>query len=99
MQAAADPMSFPPGLLPALVKEHLRTEENYEPLSRKDVERAGIPPVKPADSYLLARLDKFYAELQVWARESRKCSGSMMPWRRRFRKFLLIWPSDEDIHV
>ena len=58
-------MSFPPGLLPALVKENLRTEENYYPLSKKDVEMAGIPPIAEADPYLLARLDKFYAELQV----------------------------------
>lgn len=58
-------MGFPPGLLPALVKEHLRTEDNYVPLERKEVERAGIPEAAPADSYLLARLDKFHAELQV----------------------------------
>lgn len=58
-------MGFPPGLLPDLVKEHLRTEENYTPLERRDVERAGIPAATSADSYLLARLDKFYAELQV----------------------------------
>ena len=60
-----DPMGFPPGLLPALVKEHLRTEDNYVPLERKEVERAGIPNAAPADSYLLARLDKFHAEMQV----------------------------------
>ena len=36
-------MSFPPGLLPSLVKEHLRTEEKYQPLEKKDVISAGIP--------------------------------------------------------
>lgn len=60
-----DPMGFPPGLLPALVKEHLRTEDNYVPLEKREVERAGIPEAAMADSYLLARLDKFHAELQV----------------------------------
>lgn len=58
-------MGFPPGLLPELVKEHLRTEENYEPLSKKDVDRAGVPHASTPDPYLLARLEKFYAELQV----------------------------------
>ena len=29
------------------------------------MERAGIPEASEPDSYLLARLDKFYAELQV----------------------------------
>ena len=65
MQIPTDPMSFPPGLLPALVKEHLRTEENYYPLAKKDVDRVEIPMAIQADPCLLARLDKLYAELQV----------------------------------
>lgn len=58
-------MSFPPGLLPSLVKEHLRTEEKYQPLEKKDVISAGIPELEPIDAYLAARLEKFAAELRV----------------------------------
>ena len=60
-----DPMSFPPGLLPSLVKEHLRTEENYHPLEKQDVIAAGIPEPQAVDGYLSARLEKFAAELRV----------------------------------
>ena len=62
-----DPMSFPPGLLPALVSEHLRTEEAYEPLYSRDVDAAGIPGVLEPSPYMLARLERFYAELQVYS--------------------------------
>ena len=60
-----DPMSFPPGLLPDLVKENLRTEDSYHPLDRRDVANAGIPEAAPVDAYLAAQLDKFSAELRV----------------------------------
>lgn len=66
-QPPVDPMSFPPGLLPALVEENLRTEEPYAPLSKRDIDKAGIPRATEPDSYLLARLDRFYAELKASA--------------------------------
>lgn len=62
-----DPMSFPPGLIPKLVREKLELEEPYYPLSSQDVEEAGLPPSQAPSAYLASRLDKFYAELQVLA--------------------------------
>lgn len=62
----ADPMSFPPGLIPQLVSEKLKTDPPYSPLSPLDIEKAGLPPTSEPDSYLQSRLDKFYAELQDW---------------------------------
>lgn len=35
------PMSFPPGVLPALVKERLRTEDMYTPLDPEDIKEVG----------------------------------------------------------
>jgi hypothetical protein len=58
-------MGFPPGLLPELVRERLKTDAPYSPLSPLDVERAALPPPQPPDAYLAARLDKFHAELRV----------------------------------
>jgi hypothetical protein len=64
----ADPMSFPPGQLPSLVCEKLRTDPPYSPLSPLDVEALGLPPAVELDSYLQSRLDKFDAELRVGGR-------------------------------
>ena len=61
-------MGFPPGLLPELVREKLRTDAPYSPLSPLDIERAALPPPSAPDAYLAARLDKFHAELRVRAR-------------------------------
>jgi hypothetical protein len=58
-------MSFPPGLIPALVRDKARTDPPYSPLSPLDIERAGLPPAAPPDAYLASRLDKFNAELRV----------------------------------
>ena len=60
-----DPMSFPPGLIPQLVAEKLKTDPPYSPLSPLDIDRAGLPPSSEPDSYLKSRIDRFYAELQV----------------------------------
>ena len=58
-------MGFPPGLLPELVREKLRTDAPYSPLSPLDIEKAALPPPTPPDAYLAARLEKFHAELRV----------------------------------
>ena len=63
-------MGFPPGLLPELVREKLRTDAPYSPLSPLDIERAALPPPAAPDAYLAARLDKFHAELRVRTRFS-----------------------------
>ena len=60
-----NPMSFPPGLIPALVADNLKTEEAYHPLNRADVDAAGLPDLPQADAYLSSRLDRFRAELLV----------------------------------
>lgn len=62
---ALDPMSFPPGLIPQLVRDKQVTDPPYSPLSPLDIEALGLPPSSPPDSYLASRLEKFYAELQV----------------------------------
>ncbi|KAK9844464.1 hypothetical protein WJX74_002850 [Apatococcus lobatus] len=61
-----DPMSFPPGLIPELVRQKLETDPPYSPLSTLDVDRAGLPEPSQPDAYLRARLDKFHAELKAW---------------------------------
>ena len=58
-------MSFPPGLIPQLVRDKQVTDPPYSPLSPLDIEALGLPPSTPPDSYLASRLEKFYAELQV----------------------------------
>ena len=58
-------MSFPPGLIPQLVREKNVTNPPYSPLSPLDIEALGLPPSTPPDAYLASRLEKFYAELQV----------------------------------
>ncbi|KAL4434358.1 hypothetical protein ABPG75_000799 [Micractinium tetrahymenae] len=58
-----DPMSFPPGLIPKLVEEKLRTDPPYSPLSILDIEQTGVPPLPKMDAYLKARVDKMYAQL------------------------------------
>ena len=60
-----DPMSFPPGLIPQLVAEKLKTDPPYSPLSPLDIDRAGLPPTLEPDSYLNSRIDRFFAELQA----------------------------------
>lgn len=60
-----DPMSFPPGLIPQLVAEKLKTDPPYSPLSPLDIDQAGLPPTLEPDSYLKSRIDRFFAELQV----------------------------------
>ena len=60
-----DPMSFPPGLIPQLVREKLETDPPYSPLSTLEVDRLGLPEPTQPDAYLRARLDKFHAELKV----------------------------------
>ena len=60
-----DPMSFPPGLIPQLVAEKLKTDPPYSPLSPLDIDRAGLPPTLEPDSYLKSRIDRFFAELQA----------------------------------
>ncbi|KAL4428605.1 hypothetical protein ABPG77_008917 [Micractinium sp. CCAP 211/92] len=58
-----DPMSFPPGLIPKLVEEKLKTDPPYSPLSILDIEQSGVPPPPKMDAYLKARVDKMYAQL------------------------------------
>ena len=58
-------MSFPPGLIPQLVREKNVTDPPYSPLSPLDIEALGLPPSAAPDAYLASRLEKFYAELQV----------------------------------
>ncbi|KAI3439009.1 hypothetical protein D9Q98_001421 [Chlorella vulgaris] len=58
-----DPCSFPPGLIPQLVEEKLKTDPPYAPLSPLDIEAAGVPPPPEVDDYLKSRLDKFYAQM------------------------------------
>ena len=60
-------MSFPPGLIPQLVAEKLKTDPPYSPLSPLDIDQAGLPSTSEPDSYLQSRIDRFYAELQVTA--------------------------------
>jgi hypothetical protein len=72
-----DPMSFPPGLIPRLVKDKLELDDPYHPLSTRDVEEAGLPASYAPNAYLSSRLDKFYAELQVRARPLWGTLGTM----------------------
>lgn len=60
-----DPMSFPPGLIPTLVREKNLTDPPYSPLSPLDIEQAGLPPAQAPDAYLTSRIEKFNAELKV----------------------------------
>ncbi|KAK9809045.1 hypothetical protein WJX72_008362 [[Myrmecia] bisecta] len=64
--AAVDPMAFPPGLLATLVQEKLRTDAPYTPLTSSEIKKAGLPPSREPDAYLLSRLDKIRAELRDW---------------------------------
>ncbi|EFN51673.1 hypothetical protein CHLNCDRAFT_139903 [Chlorella variabilis] len=58
-----DPCSFPPGLIPRLVEDKLKTDPPYSPLSPLDIEAAGVPPPPKVDAYLKSRVDKFYAQM------------------------------------
>lgn len=71
-----DPMSFPPGLIPQLVAEKLKTDPPYSPLSPLDIDQAGLPPTLEPDSYLKSRIDRFFAELQVGCDSA--CSSTVM---------------------
>ena len=51
-------------------QEALRAEALYSPLSTRQVEAAGMPPPSEPDAYLRARIQRFYAELQVEASAS-----------------------------
>ena len=85
-----DPMSFPPGLIPELVRQKLETDPAYSPLSTLDVDRAGLPEPSQPDAYLRARLDKFHAELKVSARlQSAHVSTFQSPRPRS----AVAWPS------
>ena len=46
-------------------QEQLKTDPPYSPLSPLEVEALGAPPPQEPDAYLRARIDRFYAELQV----------------------------------
>ena len=63
LQPSMDPLCFPPGLLPTMVADRLRTEPAYTPLRVKDVLEHDVPPMPVIDDYLTARLDKFHAQL------------------------------------
>lgn len=65
IEPAFDTFSFPPGLIPYLVEDKLKTDPPYSPLSPLDIEKCPVPPPPNEDEYLKARLDKFYAELAV----------------------------------
>ncbi|PRW59174.1 calcium homeostasis endoplasmic reticulum isoform A [Chlorella sorokiniana] len=58
-----DCLSFPPGLLPKLVEESLKTDKPYSPLSIFDIEQTGVPPAPKMDAYLKSRVAKFQAQL------------------------------------
>lgn len=62
-QPCFDPFSFPPGLIPTLVEEKLRTDTPYSPLEAAEIEKCQVLPPPTMDAYLQARLDKFYAQL------------------------------------
>jgi len=47
-------------------QEQLKTDPPYSPLSPLEVEALGAPPPQEPDAYLRARIDRFYAELQVF---------------------------------
>ena len=70
-------MSFPPGLIPQLVREKNVTDPPYSPLSPLDIEALGLPPSAPPDAFLASRLEKFYAELQVCKQRA------TLPWPLR----------------
>jgi CID domain len=58
-----DPFSFPPGLIPRLVEDNLQSQIPYSPLNPSIISNSEVPPPPTLDSYLKARLDKFYAQL------------------------------------
>eukprot|EP00198_Chlamydomonas_reinhardtii_P002852 XP_001692188.1 predicted protein [Chlamydomonas reinhardtii] len=69
--AAPTPMSavrFGEGVGAAvhLVKEKNKCEVPYTPMDQADIERAGLPAMPEKDSHLLARLDRFYADLREY---------------------------------
>lgn len=71
--------SFPPGLIPQLVKSKGRYEAPYTALDPRDVEDAGLPAPPEKDAYLKSRLDRFYAEIQVGRHCLRvSCQRSLM---------------------
>jgi len=52
--------------LPSFLRQDkLRSEAPYSPLSTLEVEAAGMPAPSEPDAYLKARIQRFYAELQV----------------------------------
>ena len=57
--------SFPAGLIPKLVEHRSRTEPPYSPLSPLDLEAVSFQPSPEPSPYILSRLDKFAADLQV----------------------------------
>ena len=100
-KATKDPMSFPPGLIPQLVAEKLKTDPPYSPLRPLDIDQAGLPPTSEPDLYLKSRIDRFYAELQVtspdalcpfWHRQPKFQSSlsSSVYWH----SMPLFWPAE-----
>ena len=85
-KSPTDPMSFPPGLIPELVRQKLETDPPYSPLSTLDVDRMGLPEPSQPDAYLRARLDKFNAELKVshsthFTRHAGPALYQCLPWK------------------
>lgn len=60
-------------------QKKLKTEAPYSPLSTLEVEAAGMPPPSEPDAYLQARIDHFYAELQVPCPATVTSPGRMSP--------------------
>ena len=85
-------MSFPPGLIPQLVREKNVTNPPYSPLSPLDIEALGLPPSTPPDAYLASRLEKFYAELQVCAQSRQKAALPLF-------SCLAFWHTQETLHA
>ncbi|GMH34261.1 hypothetical protein BSKO_02095 [Bryopsis sp. KO-2023] len=62
-----NPMAFPPGLIPKLVRDKGRQLMPYSPLGPLEIDQAGLPPPPDGkDPYLRSRLEKFYADLDEY---------------------------------
>jgi len=65
-------------------QEQLKTDPPYSPLSPLEVEALGAPPPQEPDAYLRARIDRFYAELQVgWILLSPRCQTFLIAAARK----------------
>lgn len=97
-QQPVSSFSFPPGLIPELVRSKSKYSSPYSPISPLDIDRAGLPPPPEKDNYLKSQLDRFAAELRDWRPGTSRADLEDMR-EREYRDQGRELPEEEDFGV